>query len=65
MTHTTNTSMKAMENSASTGEETHTDEGATAAPPGNAILIIKPLIHLFNILEWFYLMLKAQNWTGP
>ena len=26
-----------MENSASTGEETHTEEGATATPPGNAI----------------------------
>ena len=37
MTHTTNTSKKAMENSASTGEETHTEEGATATPPGNEI----------------------------
>ena len=35
ITHTTNTSKKAMENPASTGEETHTEEGAT--PPGNEI----------------------------
>ena len=34
MTHTTNTSKKAMENPASTGEETYTEEGATATPPG-------------------------------
>ena len=26
-----------MENQASTGEETHTEEGATATPPGNEI----------------------------
>ena len=26
-----------MENPASTGEETHTEEGATATPPGNEI----------------------------
>ena len=26
-----------MENSASTGEETHTEEGATATPPDNVI----------------------------
>ena len=37
MTHTTNTSKKAMGNSASTGEGTHTEEGATATHPGNAI----------------------------
>ena len=37
MTCTTNTSKKVMENSASTGEETHTEEGATATPPGNEI----------------------------
>ena len=37
MTHTTNTSKKAMENPASTEEETYTEEGATATPPGNEI----------------------------
>ena len=37
MTHTTNTSKKAIENSASTGEETNTEEGATTMPAGNAI----------------------------
>ena len=37
MTCTTNTSKKAMENLASTGEETHNEEGATATPPGNEI----------------------------
>ena len=37
MTHTTNTSRKAIENPASIGEETHTVEGATATPPGNEI----------------------------
>ena len=37
MTSTTNTSKKAMENPASTGKETHTEEGATATPPGNEI----------------------------
>ena len=26
-----------MENPASTGEETHTEEGATATPPGNEV----------------------------
>ena len=36
MTFTTNTSKKAMEYPAST-EETHTEEGATASPPGNEI----------------------------
>ena len=30
MTHTTNTSKKAMQNAASTEEETYTEEGATA-----------------------------------
>ena len=34
MTPTTNTSKKAMENPASTEEETYTEEGATATPPG-------------------------------
>ena len=37
MTHTTNTSRKAIENPASIGKETHTEEGATATPPGNEI----------------------------
>ena len=37
MTHATNTSKKAMENPALIGEETHTEEGATATPPGNEI----------------------------
>ena len=37
MTHTTNTSKKAMETPASTGEEAHTEEGATVTPPGNEI----------------------------
>ena len=37
MTCTTNTSKKAMENPASTGKEIHTEEGATATPPGNEI----------------------------
>ena len=37
MTCTTNTSKKAMENPASTEKETHTEEGATATPPGNKI----------------------------
>ena len=35
MTHTTTTSRKAMENPASEGEETHTQESATATPQGN------------------------------
>ena len=38
MTHTTNTSKKAMENPASAGEENYTEEGATATPPGIEIL---------------------------
>ena len=37
MTHTTNTSKKAMDNPAPTKEETYTEEGATATPPGNTI----------------------------
>ena len=37
MTHTTNTSKKAMENPASTEKEIYTEEGATATPPGNEI----------------------------
>ena len=37
MTHTTNTSKKAMENPVSTEEETYTEEGATATPLGNKI----------------------------
>ena len=37
MTHTTNTSKKAMENPTYTEEETYTEEGATATPPGNEI----------------------------
>ena len=37
MTHTTNTSRKAMENPASIGEAAHTEKGATATPPGNEI----------------------------
>ena len=37
MTHTTNISKKAMENPASTEEETHTEEGATATPQSNEI----------------------------
>ena len=37
MTHTTNTSKKAIGNSASTEEEPYTEEGATATPPGNTI----------------------------
>ena len=37
MTHTTNTSKKAMENSVSTEEETDTEEGTTETPPGKEI----------------------------
>ena len=37
MTHTTNTSRKAIENPTSIGEETLTEEGATATPPSNEI----------------------------
>ena len=37
MTHTTKTSKKAMDNPASTEEETNTEEGAAATPPGNTI----------------------------
>ena len=37
MSHTTNTSKKAMEHPASTGEKTNTEDGATATPPGNEI----------------------------
>ena len=37
MTHTTNTSKKAMDNPASTEEETNTEEGAAATPPGKEI----------------------------
>ena len=37
MTRTTNTSKKAMKNSASIEEETHSEEDATATPPGTEI----------------------------
>ena len=37
MTQTTNTSKKAMDNPASTEEETYTEEGAATRPPGNTI----------------------------
>ena len=37
MTHTSNTSKKAMENPVSTEEEIHTEKGAMATPPGNEI----------------------------
>ena len=37
MTHKTNTSIEAMENPASIGEETYTEEDATATPPGDEI----------------------------
>ena len=37
MTHTTNTSKRAMENQASTEEEAKTEESATATPLGNEI----------------------------
>ena len=53
MTCTANTSRKAMENPASTGEETHTEEGATGTPPGNEIHHNQvPHLH------------QAQKWTG-
>ena len=51
MMHTTNTSKKAMENPASTGQETYTEEGATATPPGNEINHNHVLIHASNTLE--------------
>ena len=51
MTYTTNTSKKGMENPASTEEETYTEEGVTATPPGNEIHHNQtPHLH-FNILE--------------
>ena len=37
MSHTSNTFKKAMGHPASTGEKTNTEDGATAAPPGNEI----------------------------
>ena len=37
MSHTSKTSKKAMEHSASTGEKTNTEDAATATPPGNEI----------------------------
>ena len=37
MTHTTNTSKKAMDNPAFTDEETNTEEGAAATPQGKEI----------------------------
>ena len=40
-----------MENPASTEKETYTEEGATATPPGNEFLIIKPHIYLSHVLE--------------
>ena len=43
--------MKAMENPASIGQETHTEEGATATPQVMKLIIAKSLIHNSNILE--------------
>ena len=45
-TPTTTTSRKAMENPASEGEETHTEEGAMATPQGNEISHVpNPQLH--------------------
>ena len=40
-----------MENPASIGKETHTEEGATATPPGNEIYHNQSLIHNSNTPE--------------
>ena len=51
MTHTTNTSKKAMDNPASTEEETYTEEGATATLSGIELPHNQSHIHLSHILE--------------
>ena len=54
-----------MENPACTEEDTYTEEGATATPPGIEIAHNQAPHSLSHIMEWWYPMLKAQKWTGP
>ena len=49
MSHTTNTSKKAMKHPALT-EKTNTEDGSTATPPGNEIHHNQFPLHISNIL---------------
>ena len=54
LTNTANTSKKAMENPASIGEETHTEEGAQQHL--QIMKLLKSHIHNSTILDWWYPM---------
>ena len=63
MTHTTTTSWKTMENPASEGEKTHTEEGATATPQGYEINHIpNPQFHYPGLMVP-YVECPKMDWT--
>ena len=64
MTHTTNTSKKAMDNPASTEEETYTEEGATATPPGNATPHNQAQHSPFPYSGMMVPYVEGPKWTG-
>ena len=61
MTHTANTSKKAMDNPASTEEETYNEEDATAAPPGNTIPHNQALHSPFSYSGMMVLYIKGPK----
>ena len=65
MTHTTKTSKKAMENPASTGEEIHNKEGATATPPGNKSINNQVPHSHFQYSGMMVSYVEGQKWTRP
>ena len=63
MTHTTTTSKKAMENLASKGEETHTEEGVTTTPQGNEIYYVPNLQFHYPGPTVSYVEGHKMDWT--
>ena len=54
-----------MENPASTGEETYTEEGATATPPGNAIPQNQAHPSPFQYSGMMVPYVEGPKWTVP
>ena len=52
-----------MENAASIGEETHTEEGATATPPGNEINQVPHSQFQYSGMMVPYVECPKMDWT--
>ena len=64
MTHKTNTSKKAMDSQASTEEESNTEEGAAATPPGKEIPPMQVPHSPFPYSGMMVPYIESPKWTG-